>query len=140
MPVARGRIPLWVKIPYSLFLCVLVPVYWVAYGPNHFLWASDIALFVILATLWLEIPLLNSMMVIGVMPFELAWIVDFLSGSRLIGMAAYMFDDELALYLRALSCPSPTSPPTPATISTLRSGWARHRRPRSIRCSISPWR
>ena len=44
-----------------------------------------------------------EMMVIGVLPFELAWILDFVTGSRLLGMATYMFDAELPLYLRALS-------------------------------------
>ena len=72
--VRPGRIPLWIKIVYCLYLCVLVPVYWREYGPTNFLWASDIALFVIFAALWLENRLLNSMMLIGVLPFELAWI------------------------------------------------------------------
>ena len=99
----RGRIPLWLKIVYSLYLCVLVPVYWREYGPTNFLWASDIALFVVFTAVWLENRLLNSMMVIGVLPFELAWILDFMTGSQLLGMATYMFDAELPLYLRALS-------------------------------------
>lgn len=99
----RGRIPLWVKIVYSLYLCVLVPVYWREYGPTNFLWASDIALFAVFAAVWLENRLLNSMMVIGVLPFELAWILDFMTGSQLLGMASYMFDADLPLYLRSLS-------------------------------------
>jgi hypothetical protein len=103
MPVVRGRIPLWIKILYSLFVCVLVPVYWREFGLPHFLWASDIALFVVLAALWLENRLLNSMMAIGVLPFELAWNLDFLTGPQLIGMASYMFDAKLPLYLRGLS-------------------------------------
>jgi len=103
MPVGRGRIPLWIKLPYSLFLLVLVPVYWREYGPANFLWASDIALFLVFVAVWLENPLLNSMMAIGVLPFELAWIVDFLAGARLFGMASYMFDAALPLYLRGLS-------------------------------------
>jgi len=101
--IGRGRIPLWIKILYSLFLCILVPVYWHHYGPANFLWASDIALFFVCAALWSERPLPNSMMAIGVMPFEIAWIIDFASGSRLIGMASYMFDLERPLYLRGLS-------------------------------------
>ena len=101
--VWRGRVPLWIKIVYSLFLCVQVPVYWREYGPTVFLWASDIALFVTFAALWLENRLLNSMMLIGVLPFELAWTLDFLAGSQLLGMASYMFDAGLPLYLRLLS-------------------------------------
>lgn len=99
----HGRIPLWIKILYSLFLCVLVPVYWHHYGPANFLWASDIALFFVLAALWSERRLPNSMMAIGVLPFEITWTVDFLAGSQLLGIASYMFEAERALYLRSLS-------------------------------------
>ncbi|MDJ0790215.1 MAG: membrane-associated protein [Myxococcota bacterium] len=91
------------KILYGLFLCVLVPVYWHHYGPANFLWASDIALFLVFVALWSESRLLNSMMAIGVLPFEIAWTVDFLTGSQLLGMASYMFEPERPLYLRGLS-------------------------------------
>jgi hypothetical protein len=99
----RGRIPLWFKVLYGLFLCVLVPVYWHNFGPIQFLWASDIALFLVFAATLIEKPLLNSMMAIGVMPFELGWIVDFLTGSTLLGVTGYMFDETTPLYLRSLS-------------------------------------
>jgi hypothetical protein len=101
--VGRGRVPLWLKFFYSLFLCVLVPVYWRQLGPIHFLWASDIALLLIFVAMWLEKPLLNSMVAIGVVPFEFVWIIDFLSGSNLFGVTGYMFSDASPLYLRSLS-------------------------------------
>lgn len=106
MPIGRGRIPLWIKITYGLFLCILVPVYWHEYGPSNFLWASDIALFIVFVAVCFENRLLNSMMAIGVLPFELAWNLDFfasLAGFRLLGMTSYIFDAELPLYLRGLS-------------------------------------
>jgi len=102
-PGGQGRIPLWFKISYGAFLCVLVPVYWRHHGPANFLWASDIALFTVFAAACLENRLLNGMMAIGVMPFELAWIVDFLSGGGLIGVTGFMFDASYPLYLRGLS-------------------------------------
>jgi hypothetical protein len=98
-----GRISLWIKILYSLFLCVLVPVYWHHYGPANFLWASDIALFLVFAALWSEKRLPSSMMAIGVLPFEIGWIIDFLTGAQLLGLTSYMFEPELPLYLRGLS-------------------------------------
>ena len=101
--IRQERVPLWIKVLYSLFLCVLVPVYWHGYGPANFLWASDLALFFVCFALWTERPLTNSMMAVGVLPFEIAWVVDFLSGSQLIGMASYMFEVERPLYLRGLS-------------------------------------
>ena len=33
----RRRIPLSVKVPYTLFMAVLVPYYWHAYGPTNVL-------------------------------------------------------------------------------------------------------
>jgi hypothetical protein len=101
--IQHGRIPLWIKLLYSLFLCVLVPVYWRHHGPANFLWASDIALFFLFAALWSERSLPGSMMAIGVLPFEIVWTLDFLSGSRLIGMTGYMFEPERPLHLRGLS-------------------------------------
>jgi hypothetical protein len=107
---SRWRVPLWLKLGHSGFLCVLVPVYWVHYGPTNFLWGSDIALFLLLAALWLEAALPNSMLAIGVLPFEIAWCADLLSGARLLGVTAYMFDPEREAYLRALSLFHPALP------------------------------
>ncbi len=101
--VGRRRVPLWLKFFYSLFLCVLVPVYWRQFGLIHFLWASDIALLLIFVAMWLEKPLLNSMVAIGVVPFEFVWIIDFFSGGNLFGVTSYMFSDASPLYLRSLS-------------------------------------
>lgn len=109
--VSRGRIPAWLKAVYASFLCALVPVYWTHCGLANFLWASDIALFLVFASLWSERPLPNSMMAIGVLPFELAWNLDFLSGGRLLGAAEYMFDPERPLALRGLSLFHAALPP-----------------------------
>lgn len=100
-------IPLWLKIGYTLFVCLIVPIYWRRYGPANFLWFSDIALLVTVPALWFESPLLASMMALGVALPELAWNVDFLvrltTGVSLLGLSAYMFDRSLPLFLRALS-------------------------------------
>jgi hypothetical protein len=99
--------PLWLKIAYTLFICVLVPVYWKQYGPGNFLWFSDIALFVTAAALWLESSLLASMMAVSVVVLESIWIIDFLigliAGTSVIGLSAYMFDSKIPLSIRALS-------------------------------------
>ena len=70
-------IPLWLKITYTVFVCVLVPVYWRQYGPTNFLWFSDIALLALVPALWLESPLLVSMMALAVLVPELAWNIDY---------------------------------------------------------------
>jgi hypothetical protein len=100
-------IPLPLKVGYTLFLCVLVPVYWVKWGPKNFLWFSDIALLTTGVALWLESPLLASMMTLAIGLPELAWNVDFfgrlLTGRQMLGLSGYMFDAEKPRFLRALS-------------------------------------
>lgn len=101
------QIPLWLKIVYTLFLCVLVPVYWIHWGPRNFLWFSDIALLTTGAALWLESSLLASMMALAVGLPELAWNVDFftrlLSRRQVFGLSQYMFDRNRPRFLRGLS-------------------------------------
>jgi hypothetical protein len=94
--------PLWATLPVTAFVIVLVPVYWHEHGPGNFLWFSDIALFAVLISLWTGNRLVYSMMAVGVLPFEVLWLIDFVAGGPL-GIAAYMFDPEEELHLRILS-------------------------------------
>lgn len=97
----------WIKIPYTIFVGLLIPVYWVAHGPANFLWFSDIALFGALIALWFEQRLIASMMALAVLLPEIAWNVGFfgklLAGTDVIGLAAYMFDPSIPLLVRGLS-------------------------------------
>lgn len=105
--MAGDQIHLAIKVGYTLFLLVLVPVYWAHYGPKNFLWFSDIALLTTGVALWWESPLLASMMTLAVLLPELAWNLDFfwrlLTRRELFGMSRYMFDARIPRYLRALS-------------------------------------
>src|SRR6266513_5250848 len=96
------------KIGYTLFVCVLVPIYWRQYGPANFLWFSDIALLALVPALWLGNALLVSMMAVSVVFFEALCNVDFFlrlaTGKSLIGLSAYMFDPKISLFIRGLSC------------------------------------
>lgn len=101
------RLPLLIKLIYTLFLCVLVPAYWREYGVAHFLWLSDIALFLGLLALWLESRLLASIMAVGVLLLEIGWNLDYfgrlLTGAHLTTLTRYMFDPSIPLFVRALS-------------------------------------
>ncbi|WP_406696307.1 hypothetical protein V5E97_35470 [Singulisphaera sp. Ch08] len=97
------RIPLVVKLLYTTFVCVLVPYYWVTYTPWNFLFLCDVALLMTLVALWREDPLLASMPAVGITLPQFLWLLDFLAGGRLVGMAAYMFDAKYPLFVRALS-------------------------------------
>ena len=104
---APGPAPPWLRLALTGFVIMLVPVYWVHYGWRNFLWLSDVALFLTLVALWRTSPLLNSMLAIGVMPLEIFWNVSFfarlIAGLDVGGIAHYMFDESLPLYLRGLS-------------------------------------
>lgn len=103
---ASRRLPLAVKLGYSAFMAVLVPVYWANYGPTNFLYFCDVALFLTLAAVWTESALLASMAAVGIVLPQIVWVVDFaagLAGVNLLGMTAYMFDERRSLFLRGLS-------------------------------------
>ena len=99
-------IPLWIKLIYTAFMLVLVPVYWWHYGPTNFLYFCDVALLLTLVALWKENALLASMAAVGIVIPQIFWCVDFLwqfRGHSLSGMTSYMFDAHKPLYLRGLS-------------------------------------
>jgi hypothetical protein len=106
-PQMPARISLWLKVPYTLFVAVLVPFYFVQYGPLNFLWFCDVALLVTLAALWLESPLLASMQAVAIAVPQLLWVLDFFvrlfTGGHIIDMTEYMFDSGIPLYTRGLS-------------------------------------
>ena len=101
------QIPVWLKICFTLFVCVLVPVYWVQYGPINFLWFSDVALLLTVPALWLEDSLLASMVTLSVGLLNLAWIIDFfyrlITGTSISGLSSYMFNPQIKRGIRALS-------------------------------------
>ncbi len=103
----RRKIPILVKLPYSVFVFVLVPYYWKTYGPANFLWICDVALLVTLAALWLENRFLASMQAVAVLGPQMLWVIDFLArlttGSHVIGQTEYMFDMSIPLFVRGLS-------------------------------------
>lgn len=100
-------IPLWLKLSYTVFVLGLIPIYWRQYGPANFLWFSDIALVTTVAALWLESPLLTSMMALAVVLLDVAWNVDFFTrlavGKSVTGLGAYMFDPKISRTIRAIS-------------------------------------
>jgi hypothetical protein len=100
------RLPLPVKLAYTAFLAVLIPVYWMNYGPTNFLYFCDVALLLTLAGVWLESALLVSMPTVGILLPQALWVIDFagnLAGIHVTGMTDYMFNPHRPLFLRSLS-------------------------------------
>jgi hypothetical protein len=105
LPVER-RIPMWLKLSYTAFVALLVPFYWVNYGPTNFLYFCDLSLFFTLAAMWTESSLLVSMPAVGILLPQVLWMADFLTGALghpLFGLTDYMFDPAKSLFLRGLS-------------------------------------
>ena len=103
---AARRIPVWLKMLYTVFVCVFVLVYWRDYGPTNFLYFCDVAVFLTLAAMWTESSLLVSMPAVGILVPQLLWMVDFLGecvGLSLMGMTAYMFEERIPFFTRCLS-------------------------------------
>ena len=47
----NANYPQWIKLAYLAFVAVLIPIYLSQYGPQNFLWFSDIALVATLVAL-----------------------------------------------------------------------------------------
>jgi hypothetical protein len=87
-------------------MAVLIPVYWMNYGPTNFLYFCDVALLLTLVGIWKESPLLVSMPAVGIVLPQALWCADFAVtafGGKLAGMTGYMFDEQKSLFLRGLS-------------------------------------
>jgi len=102
-----ARVPFPVRLAYSAWMAVWVPVYWVENGWTNFLWICDFANFVLLAALWTGSALLATSQLVGVLFIQIVWAVDFfgrlLTGSHPVGGTEYMFEPGTPLGLRALS-------------------------------------
>ncbi len=99
--------PAWLKLSYTGFMAVLVPYYLYAYGPSNFLWFCDVALIVTLIAMWRNSRFLISTQAVAIVFPQLLWCADFvyglLTGDKLIGLAQYMFDPSIPLFVRGLS-------------------------------------
>lgn len=96
-----------VKYAFTLYLIILIPIYWRHYGAQNFLWISDVGLLLTLIALWFRSSLLISMAIIVILPFEIFWIIDFIyhfyTGNNLLGVVGYMFNPKNPLLIRGLS-------------------------------------
>lgn len=110
-----GRIPLSLKLIYTAWMAVWIPVYWLHAGPENFLWLCDVANLLVGVALWLESPLLMSAQAVGVLFVQIVWCGDYFGrlilGFHPIGGTEYMFDEAKPLYLRLFSLFHAVMPP-----------------------------
>ena len=114
----RPRIPLWLKIAWTLWVVVWAPIYLHQYGPRNFLWFCDLGNFLIMAGLWKESALVLSWQACSVLLVQILFTIDVavraLSGVHPIGGTGYMFNDDgsnLSVGLRLLSLFHVVTPP-----------------------------
>ena len=97
----------FLKYFLTLFVIILIPTYLHYYGPQNFLWLSDIGLFLTVLALWTHSRLLMSMAAVGVLVTELIWNIDYfgelLFNVNIITLSDYMFDNSYPMVLRAIS-------------------------------------
>jgi hypothetical protein len=113
--MATMRVPAWLKILWTVWVVVWVPLYWKHYGAQNLLYFCDLGNFFIAAALWLESPLLFSWQATGLLLFQSLYTIDLLgavlSGRHVIGGTEFMFDNAVPLYLRLLSLFHLVTPP-----------------------------
>jgi len=109
------RIPLWLKIGWTLWLAVWAPLYLRQYGAQNFLYFCDLGNVLIGIGLWLESPLIFSWAACGLLIFQTLYTIDLggalLSGRHVVGGTEYMFDPHLPLIIRLLSLFHVVTPP-----------------------------
>jgi len=101
------RIPLWLKVFWTAWVIVWIPVYWREYGVQNFLFFCDLGNLLVVAALWLESPLIFSWQACSLLLFQGLFVVDLAvavaSGRHVIGGTEYMFDPHISLWIRLLS-------------------------------------
>jgi hypothetical protein len=105
--IKQRRVPFALKFFYAMFMAVLIPTYWINYGPANFLWISDVTLILAFLSVTFENNLFGSMAAVGGLVLESFWTISFallfLFNLHFTGIADYMYNQDIALWLRALS-------------------------------------
>lgn len=109
------RVPLWLKIGWTVWVMVWAPIYFRQYGPANFLFFCDLGNVLMLFALWLESSLIFSWQACGLLLLQTLYIVDLggalVTGRHPIGGTEYMFDAHLPLFVRLLSLFHVATPP-----------------------------
>ncbi|OBX36814.1 hypothetical protein A8U91_01161 [Halomonas elongata] len=105
--VQRGRLPLWLKVAFTLWILFWAPAVATQVGIQNYLWLCNLANFLLLAGLWAESRLIISMQWLATALVGSLWALDagvaWVSGWHPIGGTEYMFDANTPLGVRLLS-------------------------------------
>jgi hypothetical protein len=102
----HSRIPFALKILWTAWVVVWIPVYWKEYGAQNFLFYCDIGNILITVGLWAESRLILSWQAVSLLIFQSLYAIDligaFVFRHHFIGGTEYMFDPAIPLLVRLL--------------------------------------
>lgn len=104
---ASPTLPLWLKIAFSAFTLVWLPLMIAVRGWQNLIWLCDLANLLVLAGLWRESRLLLSSQLVATLLIGLGWTID-LACALTLGVhpfqaTVYMFEPSLPLVFRLSS-------------------------------------
>jgi len=109
------RLPLWMKLAWTLWVMIWMPVYWKQYGAQNFLFFCDLGNFLVAVALWTESALIFSWQATGLLLFQTLYTLDLIISllfyKHPIGGTEYMFDPTIPLAVRLLSLFHVVMPP-----------------------------
>jgi hypothetical protein len=109
------RLPLWLKIGWTIWLLLWIPIYWKQYGAQNFLYFCDLGNVLIAVALWMESSLIFSWQACGLLIFQTLYTIDLLfavvTGRHFLGATEFMFDSRVPLFVRMLSLFHIVTPP-----------------------------
>jgi hypothetical protein len=102
----HSRIPFALKILWTAWVLVWIPVYWKQYGAQNFLFYCDIGNILITVGLWAESRLILSWQAVALLIFQSLYAIDligaFVFRHHFIGGTEYMFDPAIPPLVRLL--------------------------------------
>jgi hypothetical protein len=109
------RVPFWLKLGWTFWVGLWLPIYWRQYGTQNFLQFCDLGNLLIMFALWSESALIFSWQAVGLLLFQTLYIIDlagaFFTGHHPIGGTEYMFNPSIPLFIRMLSLFHLVTPP-----------------------------
>jgi len=105
--VSHALLPLWLKLAFTGFILVWLPLVVTAWGWQNLLWLCDLANLIVLIGLWLESRLLLSSQLVATLVIGLAWTIDLACALALgvhpFAATPYLFDASQPLAPRLAS-------------------------------------
>jgi hypothetical protein len=105
--VSEAALPLWLKLAFTGFIVLWLPLVITSLGWQNLLWLCDLANLLVLIGLWLESRLLLSSQLVATLVIGLVWTIDLASALALgvhpFAATEYLFDASQPLAPRLAS-------------------------------------